>query len=411
MSRRAFFVLLMLAFLDSAAFGLIYPLFSCMLFDPRWHFVDPQTSQAVRGMWMGVFIAATPIVAMLVSPFVGNLSDRIGRRKVIIVCLCFGAVSWLYAAYSVFMLSLFGVALGRVTMGISVASFAVANACIADISESADKGRRYAWMGVAFGAGFAIGPLLGGLFASEAFFGQESLIRPFVIASMLTALNTLLVYLWLPETCTAGKEHHTPMSFVTFVKELGDIDSRLIILLFSTFLFCFGWSFYLDFIPVWWVDRFKMSAGDVSLYFGYGAVWYVLSCGILVGPVLRRVAPLTVFPVAAIALFLCIWFLLLENTPQIYFWLLPLQNIAASFLFPVAATAISEMATKEHQGKVMGYYTSAESLGFGIGPLTSGPFLGIHLLMPVVIGGLAVLIAGLIVLRLRKKLLSGPMSG
>ena len=86
MTRRAFFVLLLLAFIDSSAFGLIYPLFSSMLFDPKWHFVDPQTSAAVRGIWLGVVISATPLIAMLASPFVGNLSDKIGRRPVIIAC-------------------------------------------------------------------------------------------------------------------------------------------------------------------------------------------------------------------------------------------------------------------------------------------------------------------------------------
>ena len=68
MSRRAFFVLLLLAFLDSSAFGLIYPLFSSMMFDPKLHFVAPETSAAIRGLWVGVFISATPLVAMLVSP-------------------------------------------------------------------------------------------------------------------------------------------------------------------------------------------------------------------------------------------------------------------------------------------------------------------------------------------------------
>jgi DHA1 family tetracycline resistance protein-like MFS transporter len=404
MSRRAIFVLLLLAFLDSSAFGLIYPLFSSMLFDPHWHFVAPETSAAVRGLWLGVLISATPLVAMLASPFVGNLSDRVGRRSVIIMCLCFGSISWLGAAYSVGHESLYGIALARITMGFSVASFGVANACIADISEPQQKGRRYSWMGMAFGAGYAVGPLIGGLFASHSVFWSESLVRPFLAASVLTGMNTLLVFLWLPETCTTRNVSHSPRTMCSFLQELTEVDSKILSLLFATFLFCFGWSFYIDFIPVWWVEKFHLTTSDVSLFFGYGAIWYVVSCGVFVGPILRRTSPLRVFPIAAVALFISIWTLFVINTPMTYWWLLPLQNIAASFLFPVAATAISEMASKEHQGKVMGYHASAEALGFGIGPLTSGPFLGIHLLMPVAIGGLAVLVSGGIVMRLKKVL-------
>lgn len=400
MSRRAFFVLLLLAFLDSAAFGLVYPLFSSMLFDPKWAMVDPQTSHAIRGMWVGVFISVTPIVSMLVSPLVGNLSDRIGRRPMIISCLSFGSISWLWAAFSVWHGSLLGIALARGLMGFSVASFAVANACIADISDHSQRGRRYSWMGVAFGLGFALGPLLGGVFASHLF-GEESLVRPFVIASILTGLNTLLVCLWLPETSSVSEEHES-RSFLSFFRELADIDKKLLLLLSAVFLFCFGWSFYMDCIPVWWVSQFHMNTTQVSLFFGYGALWYVLSCAFVVGRMTVRFPALSILACTAFSLCVCIWVLLFTNSPPSFWWLLPLQNVAASFMFPVAATAVSEMAVKGHQGKIMGYHASAESLGFGIGPLTSGPFLGIHLLMPVILGGFAVLGAGLLVLRVRK---------
>lgn len=404
MSRRAFFVLLLLAFLDSSAFGLIYPLFSSMLFDLKWHFVSPETTAFVRGLWLGVLISVTPLVAMLVSPVVGTFSDTHGRRPVIISCLLCGFVSWVLGALSVAHECLYGLAIARVVNGLSVASFAVANACIADISESKQKGWRYSWMGMAFGAGYAVGPLMGGLFAAESVIWAENLVRPFIAASMLTGLNTLLVFLWLPETYEVRSETHVKRSLLSSIRELAVVDSKILSLLAATFLFTFGWSFYIDFIPVWWVKNFHFSTSEVSLFFGYGALWYVASCGLLVGPILRRTAPLRVFPVAAVALFLFIWTLFVLNTPSVYWFLLPLQNIAASFLFPVAATAISEMASKEHQGKIMGYHASAEALGFGVGPLTSGPILGIYLLMPVLIGGLAVLAAGMIVLRAQSKL-------
>ena len=400
MSRRAFFVLLLLSFLDSAAFGLVYPLFCSMLFDPKWAMVDPSTSSAIRGLWVGLSISVTPIVTMLVSPVVGNLSDKIGRRPTILSCLSFGAVAWFLAGVSVMRGLLPGLILARGLLGISAASFAVANACIADKGDRSERGWQYAWMGVAFGLGFALGPLLGGLFSSRAF-GEESLVRPFWISSFLTALNTFLVYLWLPETSAVSRENHSP-SLVSFVKELFHIERRLLLLLLAIFLFCFGWSFYLDVIPVWWVTQFHMDTTQVSLFFGYGALWYVSSCAFLVGRVIRRFSSLTILAVASALLFVFIWVLLFRNSPASFWCLLPLQNIAASFLFPVAATASSEMATDEHRGKTMGYYTSAESLGFGMGPLTSGVFLGVHLLMPVVLGGLAMLAASLIFASLRK---------
>ena len=84
--------------------------------------------------------------------------------------------------------------------------------------------------------------------------------------------------------------------------------------------------------------------------------------------------------------------------------LLPVQHIAAAFLFPVAATIVSGLVSSEHQGKAMGLYGSAECLGVGVAPMLSGPLLGIHLLMPVAVGGLAVLVSSCIVYRLQKPL-------
>ena len=399
MSRRAFFVLLILAFLDYVAFGLVYPLFCSMLFDPKWAMVDASTSHVIRGLWVGLFISITPIVTVLVSPIVGNLSDRIGRRPTILYCLCFGSISWALAGLSVTQGSMLGLTFSRALLGISVASLAVANACIADKDDRSERGQRYSWMGVAFGLGFGLGPLLGGFFSST-FFGEESLVRPFWISSFLTGLNTLLVYLWLPETAVSPQSH--PRSLLSFFKELFHIEKRLLLLLLSIFLFCFGWSFYIDVIPVWWVTQFHMSAAQVGLFFGYGALWYVPSCAFLVGRVIKRFPSLTILCTATILLSAFIWVLLFFNSAESFWFLLPIQNIALSFIFPVATTAMSEMAPEEHEGRTMGYYASAESLGFGLGPLASGFFLGLHLLMPVVIGGLALLASGLVVMAIRR---------
>jgi MFS transporter, DHA1 family, tetracycline resistance protein len=401
MSRRVLFILLFVAFLDSAAYGLMYPLLSSLLFDPKWHFVAPETPESIRGLWLGLLLSATPITQMVISPVVGSFSDRIGRRPVIMGCLSLGTIAWALAAYSVFEESLYGFVASRILMGIYVASYAASNACIADISEDGEKGRGFSLMGTAFGLGFAIGPLLGGVLAGASPLWDEFLPRPFFVACFLTCINALLVFVWLPETLRIKKTNESSISFTRMFGKIFAVDSRLLTMLLATFLFCFGWSFYIDFIPVWWVSQFHMSASEVGRYYGYGAVWYVIGCGFLVSRMLRRWKATYVFSAAGVMMFVCIWALLAVNTPEVYWILLPLQNIGAAFLFPVAATIISGMASQGEQGRVMGLHGSAECLGIGVAPIISGPFLGIHLLMPVVIGGLTILLASAMVYRVR----------
>jgi len=288
-------------------------------------------------------------------------------------------------------------------MGISIASFAVANASIADISTPEDKGQNYSLMSMAYGLGFAIGPFIGGIFSGETSFWKESLTRPFYVGSLCIIVNTLMIFFWLPETCTKDRRSNEPIeSFWKFIKGFSKNNKPLLLLLIATFLYCFGWSFYIDLIPVWWVRTFEMTTSRIGWYFTYGALWYVAVCGFVVGPVMRRYSAIRILEISAFSYVLSVWTLFFINTPEIFWILIPLQNIAAAFFFPVAATAVSGMASKDHQGRIMGLYASMESLGTGIAPVVAGPFLGIHLLSPVAIGGFVVLMSALLIRRVRK---------
>lgn len=405
MSRKALIVIIFLAFIDMMAFGIVYPLFSSMLFqNGQFHFVSEDTPEWVRGLWMGTLLSAAPVVQLLCSPFVGNLSDKVGRRPVILGCLSFGVVASIISVISIHLESLPLLVCARILTGVCISSFAVANACIADVSSQGDKGQWYSYLSTAFGLGFALGPLLGGLFSQETSFWKESLARPFYACSFLIWTNALMVYFWLPETYSPvfyEKEKKEPL--FPYIKGVFSKNPSLGYVFIAAFLYCFGWSFYVDFIPVWWVKTFHMSTSSVGRFFAYGAIWYMLFCGCIVGTVSKRVKIMYLLFASTIVYTVSVWILFVINTEKVYWLLIPIQNIAAAFFFPLAATAASESASKEHQGRTMGIYASFESLGTGIAPVVSGPLLGVSLLSPVAIGGLAVFLASIMVYKAMAK--------
>lgn len=178
------FVLLVVV-LDTAGFGLIFPVLPELL----KNLVHADTSTAARyGGWLSFAYAAMQFVF---APLLGNLSDRYGRRPVLLVSLLGFSVDCLFLAFSGHILWIF---IGRILAGISGASYSVAAATVADISTEENRTRNFGLINAAFGLGFIVGPAIGGVLAQ---FGTSF---PFVVAAILSFLNFSLGLLFFKES-------------------------------------------------------------------------------------------------------------------------------------------------------------------------------------------------------------------
>jgi len=139
----------------------------------------------------GIFVASHASMQFLFSPLLGNLSDAVGRRPVILVSLLGSSLDYVLMALAPNLTILF---IGRVIAGVTGANISAAQAYIADISPPEVRARNFGLIGACFGAGFILGPALGGLLAS---FGHRA---PFVAAAVLTAANLIYGYFVLPES-------------------------------------------------------------------------------------------------------------------------------------------------------------------------------------------------------------------
>jgi DHA1 family tetracycline resistance protein-like MFS transporter len=139
----------------------------------------------------GWFVASYALMQFLFSPVLGNLSDAYGRRRVLLISLLGGGVDYLLMAFSPDLKWLF---VGRVISGITGANIAAANAYIADVSPPAERAKNFGLIGACFGAGFILGPALGGVL------GEYGLRVPFMAAALLALLNTLYGFFVLPES-------------------------------------------------------------------------------------------------------------------------------------------------------------------------------------------------------------------
>ena len=176
-------VILSIVTLDAIGIGLIFPILPSLL--------KEITGSGSVSLSYGVILALYSLAQFIFSPVLGALSDRFGRRPVLLVSIAGATIDFLVMATS----KAFWVLLvGRAISGMTAANLAVATAYISDITEEHERAQRFGYMSACFGIGFIIGPVLGGLL------GAMSLRSPFLAAALLNALNFVLVYAVLPES-------------------------------------------------------------------------------------------------------------------------------------------------------------------------------------------------------------------
>lgn len=181
--NKALVVILAAVTLDAVGIGLIFPILPALLREV--------TDSGEIATLFGVMLALYSAMQFLFSPVLGVLSDRYGRRPVLLISLAGAAIDYLIMAFAP---ELWMLVLGRAIAGITSANMAVATAYITDISPEEDRARRFGYFHAMFGIGFIIGPVLGGIL------GDWWVRAPFIAAALLNAANFALALLVLPES-------------------------------------------------------------------------------------------------------------------------------------------------------------------------------------------------------------------
>ena len=176
-------------FIDMLGIGLIIPVLPVLVGE----FVSGRDEQA---MWFGIMSAVFGLMQFIFMPMLGAISDRIGRRPVLLYSMAGMCLNFLITAWAPSLAFLF---LGRVIGGASSASMSVASAYAADISSKEDRAKAFGKVGAAFGLGFICGPMLGGVL------GSYNLQLPFYVAGALAAANFVYGYFAVPESLGAGR--------------------------------------------------------------------------------------------------------------------------------------------------------------------------------------------------------------
>lgn len=310
----------------------------------------------------GLIATVYALAQFLFSPLLGLLSDAYGRKPVLVLAQGGLAIDYMVMAFAP---NLWWLVAARLAAGILGATMSTANAYMADITRPEQRSRNFGYIGAAFGIGFIIGPLLGGVL------GDIDLRLPFYVAAALAFANFLYGWLLVPESLPPEKRQPMVMSDASPFRALRRLVRfpvlyPLLIALFLTNIAQRGleaiWVLYTEF-------RFGWDVGDAGISLAFVGLMFVIVQGGLVGPVVKRFgewATVTVgFLLSAVALALYG----IATVGWMVYPLIALHVLGNALAGPALNAICSKTVPDTEQGLLQGTLSSVNSLAIIIGPL------------------------------------------
>jgi DHA1 family tetracycline resistance protein-like MFS transporter len=351
--NRALIVILATVTLDAVGIGLALPVIPSLLRE-----LSHETRIAGR---FGYFMAIYPFMQFLFSPVLGRLSDRFGRRPVLLVSLGVATVDYLIMGVSPLLAVLYA---GRVLAGMTGANLAVATAYIADISSLDDRARRFGYMNACFGLGFVAGPLLGGLA------GSFSPRYPFLLAALFSGLNFLIGIFVLSET----RERETEPDQVgrCLVATPLSIRSNRALLPLLVIYFLVN---LIGQIPgsLWIIngeDRFGWDVWMVGLTFAAFGILHAVAQAFFTEPTTRRLGERGAI-LLGVACDCAAFVAMGVITRGWMVFLILFLFTAGGIALPAFQALLSRQVSEEHQGELQGTLVSLTSLTEVVGPIAA----------------------------------------
>jgi DHA1 family tetracycline resistance protein-like MFS transporter len=381
--------------IDMIGIGIIIPIIGPLFLSTNIIF-DSSVSFATRAVTLGLLIASYPMAQFFGAPLLGALSDKHGRKKILIISLAGTFLGYILFAVGILTHNLYILFFSRIIDGFTGGNITIAMASVADVSDEKTKVKRFGLVGLSFGLGMVIGPVIGGYLGSSDVVSWFNFSTPFFFAAVLCLVNILLFIFNFKETLHTKK--HSEISLLTgfrHIKKAFEYTELRIMFIF-VFLFAFGFSFYTQFFQVFLIEKFSYTAAQIGKIFGFMGLWIVLGQGFIVRPLSKRFYPQEILPISVLFVSIAIAFMLLPSNASGLFFIIPIMAIANGLTLPNMNALISNLASKENQGEIMGVSQSIQSFAMAIPPLIAGAFAAIHYVLPVIIGSVTIFMAWLV---------------
>lgn len=381
MTNHKLFPLLFVLVLDAMGFGLILPVLNALIINPHTSLIATTLSMHQRQAILGIVLAAFPLAVAIGTPLLGIWSDRIGRKRVLMLGLIGGCVGLIACAMSVYLHAIFLLLAGRLLTGFTSASQPIAQAAAIDLSSEQHKPLNLSLVAFAMTVGMAAGPLLGGFLSDANLMQGLNLAIPFWLAAALSFINLLFLWRcyhdvnWLNTAAHSWKlTEYWQHAWVILRKP------SIVCLLVVFILLEISWSLYFQAVPLLLAKQFNYASDKIGTFISFLGITMCIGLMLVFRYLLRYLSLSTMINCAFIAGLLSLISCIFIPT-VIWQWLgiIP-YTLAVGIAYTAIISQLSSAVDKRLQGWLMGFAASLLALSWALSGLLTGWYIaqGLH---------------------------------
>lgn len=379
---RSFFPVLLTFFIDNFGLAIVYPIFTPLFLKPQLHLLETGFSFFHRTFLLGLLISSFPLAQFFGAPFIGELSDRIGRKKVFIGTITGGTIGYLLTGLGIQFRDIHTLWIGRILTGFFAGNLTLCLASIADITHTKkERARNFGWVGTVGGMGFVLAIFVGGSFSNpdlDRFFRPD---LPFFITAVLSLINLGLMFHFFSESHKPIKSHHK-IEILKGIKNIGAaFHAKEVRGIYATyFLFILAWVTSMQFLSTYLINNFNVSSNTITLTFIFIGISWSLA-NFIINPILsERVASRQTFLMGLLLLSLFLYLTLIPHQPLFLFLIhFFIATLCAALCWTNGLATISQAVSKTVQGSVLGANQSIVAIASIVGPIVGGIIAGVDI--------------------------------
>ncbi len=398
--EKTLFSVLFVACIDNFGFGLVFILFAPLILNPEFGMLSPTTDLSQRNLLLAILFLSFPLMQLLGAPLLGDIADRMGRKKAFYATILGTSLGYLLSALAISIHSYAFLLVSRLITGFFAGNLSICLASIADLShDEKSRARNFSWVTVVWGFSWPLAILVGGYLSDSTISSYFNPALPFYITFALSIISLAIIAKLFKETHV--REKHVRIDLlkgihnVILALKIKEIRPFFFILL----LWTIGWGLTIQWYGAYSIEKFHVSQEIISWGLIIQGTFWVIGGSFLNPPLLKRfstrITGVIGLAIAIVFTIACSFAMTFWSFSWIYFF----GALGAAFALSNTMNLCSLSAPKAIQGKAMGLSQSMMSLGWFIVPILGALLGNLDLVLFYPIAAVLLLIACVMLLK------------